>query len=123
MKILIVEDDVLMAKTIEFRLKKDGYEVVLAPDGREALKFITEFDFDLVVSDIMLPFNSGLEVLNFLKSKTNNNTPIIMLSSFGAENIILEAFNLGADDYITKPFSPIELSLRVKRLLKKLSKN
>lgn len=123
MNILIVEDDVLMAKTLEFRLRKDGYEVVLAVDGREALKYITENDYDLVVSDIMLPFNSGLEILNFLKSKKDKNTPIIMLSSFGAENIILEAFNLGADDYITKPFSPIELSLRAKRLLKKLTNN
>ncbi len=123
MKILIVEDDVLMAKTLEFRLKKDGFQVFHAADGREALKLITENEYDLVVSDIMLPFNSGLEILNYLKTSKRANTPIIMLSSFGAENIILEAFNLGADDYLTKPFSPIELSLRVKRLLKKFSNN
>ena len=113
MKILIAEDDELMLKTLEFRLKKDGHELILARDGREALAKIDELNPDLVISDIMMPYHSGLEVVAALKEK--HQTPVIILSAMGQEDIVLEAFRLGADDFIAKPFSPNELSLRIKR--------
>lgn len=117
MKVLIIEDEELVLKSLEFRLKKDGLEVTKAADGRAGLKAIEEQAFDLVITDIMLPFNSGLEVVNKLKSSPGKKTPVIVLSNVGLEHVVLDAFKLGADDYITKPFSPIELSVRVKRLL------
>ncbi len=104
----------MMRKTIEFRLKKDGHTVVTAPDGRDALQKIEEVDFDLVITDVMMPFASGLEIISAVKKKAMK-TPVIVLSAMGQENTVLEAFQLGADDYMTKPFSPNELSMRVKR--------
>lgn len=115
MKILIAEDDELMLKTLEFRLKRDGHEVLLARDGRIALEMIDEYLPDLVLSDIMMPYSSGLEIVGSVKQKYQNKIKIIILSGMGQENVILEAFRLGADDYITKPFSPNELSVRVNR--------
>jgi DNA-binding response OmpR family regulator len=113
MKILVAEDEPIMLKTIALRLKKDGHTVITTDNGREALEQIELENPDLIITDIMMPYSSGLEIVG--KVKQNKTTPIIVLSSMGQENIVLEAFNLGADDYITKPFSPNELSMRVKR--------
>ncbi len=115
MTILIAEDDVIMLKTIEHRLKKDGHTVILAADGREALQQLDLVSPDLIITDIMMPFASGLEIIEAAKKKTGKKIPVIILSAMGQENVVLEAFQLGADDYITKPFSPNELSMRVKR--------
>ena len=114
MKILIAEDDELMLRTLEFRLKKDNHQVIIARDGREALQKIEEHKPDLVISDIMMPYNSGLEIVSAVKDKLG--TPIIILSAMGQEDVVLEAFKLGADDFLTKPFSPNELSVRIRRL-------
>ena len=116
MKILVAEDEPVMLKTIEMRLKKDGYTVVTADNGRDALLLIDSEDPDLVITDIMMPYASGLEVVGKLKQGAVKK-PVIVLSAMGQENVVLEAFKLGADDFITKPFSPNELSMRVKRLL------
>lgn len=117
MKILVAEDDSTMRRIIELRLKKDGHNVTMAADGREAMKYIEDGEsFDLIITDIMMPFSSGLEIVSKIKCNPKKKIPVIVLSAMGQENIVLEAFNLGADDYITKPFSPNELSMRVKRL-------
>lgn len=116
-KILIIEDEDLILKALDFRLRRDGYDVLKAPDGREGLKMIENQVFDLLITDIMLPFNNGLEMVNRIKTVKGNAFPVIVLSNVGLENVVLDAFKLGADDYITKPFSPTELSIRVKRLL------
>ena len=113
MKILIAEDDELMLKTLEFRLKKDQHQIIVARDGREALQKIEEHLPDLVISDIMMPYNSGLEIVSAVKERLN--IPIIILSAMGQEDVVLEAFKLGADDFLTKPFSPNELSVRIRR--------
>jgi DNA-binding response OmpR family regulator len=116
MKILIAEDEELTLKTLELRLKKDGHEVILARDGREALSKIDEHLPDLVISDIMMPYVSGIEIIAAIKENhPNHKISIIILSGMGQEDIVLEAFQLGADDYITKPFSPNELTVRVRR--------
>ena len=117
MTILIAEDDLIMLKTIEHRLKKDGHTVILAADGREALKELEVLSPDLIITDIMMPFSSGLEIVEAAKKKAGKKIPVIVLSAMGQENVVLEAFQLGADDFITKPFSPNELSMRVKRYL------
>ena len=117
MKILIADDEMIMLKIIELRLKKDGHEVIVTSNGQEALEQIKLQDPDMIIADIMMPFTSGLEIVSVVKqSGLHRKVPIIILSSMGQENVVLEAFNLGADDYITKPFSPNELSMRVKRL-------
>jgi DNA-binding response OmpR family regulator len=117
MKILVAEDEPILIRTIEVRLKKDGHELCLASDGQQAIEKITVFSPDMIITDIMMPFASGLEIISFIRQQEGRKTPIIILSSMGQEDVVLEAFRLGADDYITKPFSPNELSVRVKRLL------
>jgi len=114
MRILIAEDDELMLRTLEMRLKKDGHEIIVARDGRDALARIHDSQPDLVISDIMMPYSSGLEIVGSLREK-ETYIPIIILSGMGQEDVVLEAFQLGADDFITKPFSPNELSIRVRR--------
>lgn len=114
MKILVAEDEPIMLKTIEMRLKKDGHQVITTDNGREALEFIMLYQPDMIITDIMMPHASGLEIVNNVKQQ-DKKTTVIVLSAMGQENVVIEAFNLGADDYITKPFSPNELSIRVKR--------
>lgn len=117
MKILIIEDNEFVINTIKFTLLKDGYEIFLALDGKEGKKLLSQNKFDLVITDIMLPFITGIELLAYIKSNFTN-LPVIILSSSDQESTILDAFELGVDDFISKPFSPRELSVRVKRILK-----
>jgi DNA-binding response OmpR family regulator len=117
MKILIAEDEPILIRTIEVRLKKDGHELCLACDGQQAIDKIADFSPDMIITDIMMPYASGLEIISYTRQQPGKRTPIIILSSMGQEDVVLEAFKLGADDYITKPFSPNELSVRVRRLL------
>ena len=119
MKILIAEDDEMMLKTMEFKLIREGYEVITCLNGNDALDKIVLENPDLILSDIEMPFASGLDIVNKVKVELKLNIPIIILSSLGLEKTVLKAFELGADDYITKPFSPNELIVRIKRLLLK----
>ncbi len=119
MKILVCEDDFMMIKAIEHKLQREGYEVVIANDGRNASEKIKGDDYDLIITDLLMPFTGGLELINMIRNELKKTTPIIVLSKVGNEETIIEAFKLGADDYLTKPFSPNELSIRVKRFLLK----
>ncbi|MGE7774840.1 response regulator [Chitinophaga caseinilytica] len=116
MKILIAEDDNLIRKTIEIKLAKDGYEIISCSEGNQALESIRSEKPDIVLTDIMLPSVSGLEIVSAIKQE-GNPIKVIVLSTMGQENIVEEAFRLGADDYMTKPFSLTELSIRVKKLI------
>lgn len=118
MKILIAEDEPLMLMAIVAKLKGDGYEVTGTTDGREALKAIEENLPDLIITDILMPYTSGLELIGIVKSNPATNIPVIVLSGIGEEETVMEAFQLGADDFLSKPFNPTELSVRVRRLLK-----
>ena len=118
MKILVAEDEPVMLMAIEGRLKRDGFDVMGTPDGREALVAMESFQPDLIITDILMPYTSGLELIGIIRSDTAKKIPIIVLSGYGQEQTVMEAFQLGADDFITKPFNPTELSVRVKRLLK-----
>lgn len=119
MKILFCDDDEALLSMVQFKLKRDNLgEVVLALDGREAIRYLNEQDFDLVISDIHMPFHSGLEIITHVRIVQKKNTPIIILSAEGLENTVLQAFEIGANDFLTKPFSPAELSIRIKRLVK-----
>ena len=119
LKILIAEDDVLMVKILEFILKKEGYQVTSCKDGLSAIEKIPVLIPDLIITDIMLPFRSGLEIIGYSKENFES-IPVIVVSSLGEEeSTVVEAFNLGADDFVSKPFNPSELLLRVKRLFAK----
>jgi DNA-binding response OmpR family regulator len=119
MKILVAEDEPLMLMAIEGKLKSEGYDVTGVSDGREALKLMEQHSFQLIITDILMPYTSGLELISIVKSGSSKNIPIIVLSALGQEDTVMEAFQLGADDFLTKPFNPTELTVRVKRLLKK----
>jgi DNA-binding response OmpR family regulator len=116
-RILIIEDNQMVVKSLHYKLSREGYQVTAAEDGREALKILDEQSFHLILTDLMLPFINGNQIIQHIKEKYPS-TPIIVLSTSRQESIIMDAFNLGVDDFITKPFSPNELSLRVKRLIK-----
>ncbi len=115
MVVLVAEDDELILKTIEHKLKKENYEVILARNGKEAIENLSTSKIDLIITDIMMPFASGTEVLSATQ-KNGVQIPVIILSSLGQEEVVLDAFDLGAADFIVKPFSPSELLLRIKRL-------
>lgn len=115
MIILIAEDDELIRKTLEFRLVKENHQVISAVDGRDALEKVKETLPDLVITDIMMPYASGLEIVAAVRAIEEKIIPIIILSGLGQEEVVLDAFKLGADDFIVKPFSPSELILRIKR--------
>jgi two-component system response regulator VicR len=118
-KILIVEDDLLTMRLLNFILKKEGYAVSSAKNGLDAIERIDVIQPDLVVTDVMLPLKSGLEVTSFCKDNFPH-IPIIVLSALGEEEgTVTKAFKLGADDFVAKPFNPNEFLLRVKRLLMK----
>src|SRR6516225_5518773 len=117
MKILIAEDDLLMLETIKAQLKKDDYTVLGTNDGREALQALESFKPDLIITDILMPYTSGLELIGILRSEQDNKVPILVLSALDEEATVLEAFSMGANDFLSKPFKPAELTIRVKRLL------
>ena len=117
-RVLVCEDNETVIKVIEYKLRNEGYQIVIAKDGNSAMNILRDaISYDLILTDLLMPFASGLELINFIRNELKSDVPIIVLSALVQEETILEALNLGADDYITKPFSPNELSLRVKRLL------
>lgn len=117
MKLLLVEDEEKTSSYINLALKEQGYVVDIASDGREGLYLATEFDYDVIILDIMLPYLDGYQLLdNLRKSK---QTPVLMLSARGSLDERVKGLNLGADDYLAKPFSLIELSARIQALLRR----
>ena len=117
-RILLVDDEQSIQTLLSYPLRKEGYEVVHATDGRQALERFEEQPFDLVVLDLMLPKLDGLEVCRRLRSKSA--VPIIMLTAKSEEIDKVVGLELGADDYITKPFSMREFSSRVKAALRRV---
>ncbi len=117
-KILVVDDEPEAVELVEFNLKQAGYNVSTAADGAEALKKARAQTPDLIVLDVMLPEMDGFEICKTLRLDTTTaKVPIIMLTAKAAEIDRVLGLELGADDYLTKPFSPRELMLRVKKIL------
>ena len=116
--ILVVEDNELIMRSIELSLIREGYEVVTATNGAEACEWLDITRFDLVITDILMPISDGMAVLKHIKKDAaKSNVGIIVISSTSRERAILEAFDLGADDYISKPVLPAELAVRVRKVL------
>lgn len=121
-KILVVDDEADVVELIEYNLRNAGFDVICAADGEEALAKIKTTLPDMIVLDIMLPGKDGFEVCKQLKRDPKTaNIPIIMLTAKAAEVDRVVGLELGADDYITKPFSPRELVLRIKALFRRLT--
>lgn len=115
--ILVVDDEPSIAKVIDHRLSTEGYRVITAGDGEQALKLIREDPPDLIVLDLMLPRLDGFEVCRRVREESA--VPIIILSAKGDELDKLMGFRMGSDDYVTKPFSPSELLLRIQAILRR----
>lgn len=115
MNILVVDDDPMILKIMELKLKSLNYNVIVADNAIYAIKLINEYDVNLVITDILMSNMSGVELLRHIKGLKDRKIHVIILSTLGQEDIVLEAFGIGADDYITKPFSPNVLAARVKR--------
>jgi len=117
-KVLVVDDDVKTVELVRLYLDRDGYQVLTAYDGVEALRLARENYPDLIVLDLMLPDIDGLEVCRTLRHESD--VPIIMLTARTTDQDKLTGLDLGADDYVTKPFSPKELAARVRAVLRRL---
>ncbi|HAT4264327.1 DNA-binding response regulator [Clostridium perfringens] len=119
-KVLIVDDEEHIRELIKFNLKKEGYDIEVAINGVEALNIIREIKFDLILLDLMLPEIDGLEVCKEIRrNEETSDIPVMMITAKGEEFDKVLGLELGADDYITKPFSIRELMARVKALLRR----
>ncbi len=119
--ILVMEDEDALATLLQYNLEKEGYDVVVAPDGEEGLVQIDERQPDLVLLDWMLPKVSGIEVCRRLRGRPETrNLPVIMLTARGEESDRVRGLDTGADDYLTKPFSMVELIARIRAVLRRI---
>ncbi|MDZ7612276.1 MAG: response regulator transcription factor [Candidatus Moranbacteria bacterium] len=116
-KILIIEDDKKIADLVKLYLEKDSFKVLVANDGEQGLERATKENPDLIILDLMLPETDGLTIARSVREK--NNTPIIMLTAKDEETDKVVGLEVGADDYVAKPFSPKELVARVKAVLRR----
>jgi two-component system phosphate regulon response regulator PhoB len=119
--IIIAEDEDALATLLQYNLEKEGYRVILAGDGEEALLVIEEHKPDILLLDWMLPKVSGIEVCRRLRQKTETrNLPILMLTARGEESDRIRGLDTGADDYVVKPFSMTELLARIRAVLRRI---
>ena len=117
-RVLVVDDDVKTVELVKLYLNRDGYKVLTAYDGIEALRLARESHPDLIVLDLMLPGINGLNICRTLRDESD--VPIIMLTAMTTDQDKLKGLDMGADDYVTKPFSPRELAARVRAVLRRL---
>ena len=119
--ILVVEDEDALSTLLQYNLDKEGYEVVVAADGEEALTLVSERLPDIIILDWMLQKISGIEVCRRLRQRSESrNVPIIMLTARGEESDRIRGLDTGADDYIVKPFAMSELSARIRAVLRRI---
>ena len=116
-RVLVIEDEESFRDALKFMLSREGFDVILAPNGAEGMKLFDSMNPDLVLLDLMLPEVSGTEVCKYIRTKSN--TPVIMLTAKDTEIDKVVGLELGADDYVTKPFSTRELLARIKAVLRR----
>jgi two-component system phosphate regulon response regulator PhoB len=121
--ILVVEDEAHIRRVLEYNLKLDGFEVYLAEDGATGLKIANDKKPDVILLDWLMPVMNGLQVLAKLKANSDTkHIPVLMLTAKGMLSDVTQALEMGADDYITKPFNPIQLGKTIKEILEKCAK-
>lgn len=116
-RILVAEDNRLILETVARSLTREGYDIIRASDGKDCMTKLSENQVDLLITDLYMPNLSGLEVISKLHNSIKSLVPVMVLSAAGAEENVLKAFEMGADDFMVKPFSLIELNVRVRKLL------
>lgn len=121
-RVLIIEDDYAIIRGLKDSYSKKGYEVSTAMDGEQAIESVLANEYDLILLDIMLPKANGFEICSRIR-EAEINTPIIMLTARGDEEDIVKGLNLGADDYVTKPFSIKQLHARSEAFIRRHSRN
>ncbi len=119
MKILICEDNTLAMKALSVILGKNGYATAIAADGNEAMDMLRNNDYDLLLVDIHLPYHSGLELVEFVRTDLKKDTPVIIVSAFSDPQMIKRAGDLGINDYIVKPIDANILVNKIRLLLNK----
>lgn len=119
MNILFAEDDDLLRNSLTFYLKNNGFGVTPVSDGLKVKEQLKNAPFDLIITDLNMPFLGGMEIISFIRNELKSTAPIIVLTSFGIEKAELEAFEIGASEFISKPFSPSVLKARIEKLLSK----
>lgn len=117
MKILIAEDDALTKKSLTYFLEAKNYEVINAENGEAALQNLKTDVFDLIITDLNMPKIGGMELIHLIRNELLLETPVIVLTSSGVEQTELDAFAIGASEFISKPFSPSVLNTRIQRLV------
>jgi len=122
--VLVVEDEAHIRRVLEYNLKLDGFEVLLAEDGAAGLKIAREKQPDVILLDWLMPETSGLQVLKDLKKDVNTkHIPVFMLTAKGMLSDVTQALEAGANDYITKPFNPMQLGKTIREKLEKNAKS
>jgi len=120
MKVLICDDDSMTLRILEFQFKKDGFEILKAVNGKEAQNMLSEnSDIDIMVTDMYMPSVNGLELITFVRKTLRSEMPIVVVSRVNVEENINYAFELGVNEYLTKPIDLEEISNRVKQLVEK----
>lgn len=117
MKVLICEDNKLAMRAITVVLEKEGFEAFPANDGNEAITLLKDRDFDLAIIDIHLPYHSGLELVRYLRTDLQKQTPALIVTAFSDPQMQRQANELGVNGYITKPFNPDDLIKKVREVL------
>ena len=120
-KILLVDDEPDILELVQYNLKKEGFDVEVCDNGKAAIELAPKFLPDLIILDVMMPGKSGLDFI--MENKSNIDTPIILLTAKGETEDRVSGLEIGADDYLPKPFEPKELVLRIKKILNKTKKN
>jgi two-component system response regulator VicR len=117
-KVLIADDDRFVIEMLDFYLKKEGWDVVTAADGNEVEKMLEKGRYSILLLDVMMPFQTGFDVLKWLKNTSlMNSMRVVMLTAHDQDSTVRQAFDLGADDFISKPFNPELVVTRLKRFL------
>jgi DNA-binding response OmpR family regulator len=116
-RILVAEDNRLILETVAHSLSREGYDIIKATDGLDCMSKLKNNNIDLIITDLYMPNLNGLEVISLLNNEHKSKIPIMVLSAAGAEENVLKAFDMGVDDFMVKPFSLIELNVRVRKLL------
>lgn len=116
--ILIVEDELSIVTLLKYNLEHNGFKTDVAIDGMEAINKINEQQYDLIILDVMIPQLDGIQVCKYIRNH-NKHVPVLMVTALNEENDIINGLNSGADDYITKPFSPKELIARINAVLRR----
>jgi DNA-binding response OmpR family regulator len=120
MKVLVCEDDTITLKALEYSLRKEGYDVFAAADGKVGADYLRDNinDIDILITDQHMPYFSGLELVHILRNELKKNLPVIMLTRISLDETRKLAISMGVNEYITKPFFPKQLLLKMKCMLK-----